>query len=77
MTLGNGLKKATKCRKPGTGKKEAQGYQVPESRHWYVVTSLLKPGAEARHGLESLNPAPEARRWVYLGPLVVPESRDM
>ena len=53
MTLGNGLKKATKCRKPGTGKKEAQGYQVPESRHWYVVTSLLKPGAgsQARVGV--------------------------
>ena len=53
MTLGNGLKKATKCRKPGTGMKEAQGYQVPESRHWYVVTSLLKPGAgsQARVGV--------------------------
>ena len=58
MTLGNGLKKATKCRKPGTGMKEAQGYQVPESRHWYVVTSLLKPGAgsQARVGV----PAPSA-----------------
>ena len=53
MTLGNGLKKATKCPKPGTGMKEAQGYQVPESRHWHVVTSLLKPGAgsQARVGV--------------------------